>query len=196
MRTPPPPGTPGMKMARSGTVEKPRPQGNDLRLADHRHRLELEVLQGFADGQSCLDQVTLNATATAIGDLMLGKRREEASGRPTFLVGLFGELDPHLFDGGQAQVGEQQIDARSVDRVAALAFVAHVARARGACRPQSEPPPAGRRRRFFLPFLFYEWRRWSARAALVRSAAPGERGEVRGLRQPRAQSAALTVWGA
>ena len=74
----------------------------------------------FADRQSCFGQVTLDAAATAIGDLVLGERRQEASGRPTFLVGLLGELGPHQFDGGQAQVGEQQLDARSVDRIGRL----------------------------------------------------------------------------
>jgi hypothetical protein len=44
--------------------------------------------------------VTLDAAATAIGDLVLGESGQKASGRPTFLVGLFGELGPHQFDGG------------------------------------------------------------------------------------------------
>jgi hypothetical protein len=57
---------------------------------------------------------------TAIGDLVLGERREEASGRPAFLVGLLGELCPHQFYGGQPQVGKQQLDARGVDRIGGL----------------------------------------------------------------------------
>lgn len=36
-----------------------------LRLADHRHCLEVEAGGCFADGQSCFGQVTLNAAATA-----------------------------------------------------------------------------------------------------------------------------------
>ena len=68
---------------------------HDLRLTDHQHRLELEVLQRFADGQSCFGEVALDAAATAIGDLMLGERREEASRGPACLVGLLGELGPH-----------------------------------------------------------------------------------------------------
>jgi len=64
--------------------------------------------------------VTLDAAATAIGDLMLGESGQEAGGWPTFLVRLLGELGPHQFDGGQAQVRQQQLDARSVDRIGRL----------------------------------------------------------------------------
>ena len=91
-----------------------------LRLADHRHGLEVEAGEGFADGQSCFGEVTLDAAATAIGDLVLGERGQEASSRPAFLVGLLGELGPHQLDGGQAQVGEQQLDARGIDRIGRL----------------------------------------------------------------------------
>jgi hypothetical protein len=64
--------------------------------------------------------VTLDATATAIGDLMLGKRRQEASCGPAFLVGLLGELGPHQFDGRQAQIDEEELDTRGVDRIGRL----------------------------------------------------------------------------
>jgi hypothetical protein len=60
--------------------------------------------------------VTLDTAATAIGDLVLGEGGKEASCRPAFLVGLLGKLGPHQLDGGQAQVGEQQLDARGIDR--------------------------------------------------------------------------------
>jgi hypothetical protein len=46
---------------------------------------------------------------------VLGQRREESRGRPTFLVGLRGDLRPDRLDAGQAQLIEQQFDARSVD---------------------------------------------------------------------------------
>ena len=62
----------------------------------------------------------LDAATTAIGDLVLGERGKEAGGRPAFLVGLLGELRPHRFDGGQAQVGEHELDARGVDRIGLL----------------------------------------------------------------------------
>ena len=38
-----------------------------LRLADHRHRRELEAGECLARGQSCLGQVTFDAATTAIG---------------------------------------------------------------------------------------------------------------------------------
>jgi hypothetical protein len=61
--------------------------------------------------------VTLDAAATAVGDLVLGERGKEASCGPAFLVGLLGELSPHQFDGRQAQVGEEELDARGIDRI-------------------------------------------------------------------------------
>jgi len=46
----------------------------------------------------------LDTAAASISDLVLGEHREEAGGRPTFLVGLLGELGPHQLDAGQAQL--------------------------------------------------------------------------------------------
>ena len=106
-----------------GALRKPavaRCERHHLRLADHRHRLELEVGERLAGGQSCFRQVTFDATTTAIGDLVLGERGQETSSRPTFLVGLLGELFPHQLDGRQAQVGEQQFDARNIGRIGGL----------------------------------------------------------------------------
>ena len=94
-----------------------RGERHDLRLADHRHRLELEVLQGFADRQSGFGEMALDAAAAAIGDLVLGERSEEASRGPAFLVGLLGELGPHQFNGGEPQVSEEELDARDFDGI-------------------------------------------------------------------------------
>jgi hypothetical protein len=88
-----------------------------LRLADHRHHLEVEAVEGFAHRQSCCGKVTLDAAATAIGDFVLGERGKEASCGPAFLVRLLGELDPHQFDGRQAQIGKEELDARGIDRI-------------------------------------------------------------------------------
>ena len=95
-------------------------QCHDLCLADHRHGFEVEADERFADGQSCFGKMTLDAATTTISDLVFGKRGQEASGRPAFLVRLLCELGPHQFDGGQTQVGEQQLDARGVDRIGRL----------------------------------------------------------------------------
>src|SRR5258708_34187665 len=54
------------------------------------------------------------APAAALGNLMFGQRCQETSGRPAFLVGLGGERDPDLLDGGQPQLGEEQLDAGGV----------------------------------------------------------------------------------
>jgi hypothetical protein len=62
------------------------------RLGDHRHSLEVEVVEGLSGGQPRLDEMALDATAAAFGDLVLGDGGEKAGCRPTFLVGLFGEL--------------------------------------------------------------------------------------------------------
>jgi impB/mucB/samB family C-terminal domain len=61
--------------------------------------------------------VTLDAAAATVGHFVLGQRGKEASCRPAFLVGLRGELGPHCFDGGQAQLGEQELDAGGVDGI-------------------------------------------------------------------------------
>ena len=96
-----------------------------MSFADHRHGVEVEVGESFADGQPRFGEMTLDATAATIGNFMLGERGEETRRRPTFLVGLFGELVPHQFDGGQAQLGEQEFDAGSID---------------GVCRLHARPP--------------------------------------------------------
>jgi hypothetical protein len=50
-------------------------QRHDLRLADHRYRIEVEAAKGLAHRQPGFSQVPLNAAATAISDLMLGQCR-------------------------------------------------------------------------------------------------------------------------
>jgi hypothetical protein len=91
-----------------------------LSLADHRHRLEIEAVEGLADRQAGFGKMALDAAAAAVGDLVLGERRQEARCRPAFLVGLLGELSPHLFDRGQTQIGEEELDTRGIDGVSGL----------------------------------------------------------------------------
>ena len=65
-----------------------------MRLGDHRHDVEVEAVEGLAGQQPRLDEMALDATAVAFGDLVLGERGEEAGGGPAFLVGPLGELRP------------------------------------------------------------------------------------------------------
>ena len=87
-----------------------------LRLADHRDGREVEGGECLADRQTRFGKMALDAATAALRRLVLGERGEEASRRPAFLVGLLGELFPHQLDGGQAQLGEQQLEPRCVDR--------------------------------------------------------------------------------
>jgi len=63
-----------------------------------------------------IGKVALDTPTAALRHFVLGERGEEARRRPAFLVGELGELLPHQLDGGKAQIGEQQLEARRVDR--------------------------------------------------------------------------------
>ena len=78
---------------------------------------EVEGGDGFSGRQLGFRHVPLGAAADAVGDLKFGQRRQEASCRPAFLIGLRGELGPHQFNAGQTQLAEQQFNACDVDRV-------------------------------------------------------------------------------
>jgi hypothetical protein len=67
-----------------------------MRLGDHRHDVEVEAVEGLSGQQLRLGEMTREATAVALGDLVLGERGEEARGRPTFLVRPLGEARPIL----------------------------------------------------------------------------------------------------
>jgi hypothetical protein len=88
---------------------------HDVGLGDHRHRVEVEAVEGLAGQKSGVCQMPLDTSPIALGDLMLGKRGEEAGRRPAFLVGLLGDGWPALLDGGQAQIVEDEPQARDVD---------------------------------------------------------------------------------
>jgi hypothetical protein len=59
---------------------------------------EVERGERLAGGQTRLGEMPLDAAAATVGHLVLGEHREEAGRRPTFLVGLLGELGPHQPD--------------------------------------------------------------------------------------------------
>jgi hypothetical protein len=59
--------------------------------------------------------VPFDAAAIALGDLVLGKGRQQARGRPTLLVGASGELRPDELDRRQAQIVENEAEPLGVD---------------------------------------------------------------------------------
>lgn len=77
--------------------------------------LEVEAGQRIAGRQSGFSEVALEAAAAAVSRLVLGQGGEELGRWPSFLVGLRGELGPDGLHARQAQLGEQQLDAASVD---------------------------------------------------------------------------------
>ena len=54
------------------------------------------------------------------GHFVLGQDGKEACRRPSLLVGLGSDIGPNLLNRGQAQFGEQQFDAGSIDGRGAL----------------------------------------------------------------------------
>ncbi len=103
-----------------GALFEPRIAGRQrhhLRLRDHRHDSEVKGRDGFPRWQLGFPRVPFGAAADAVGHLKFGQRRQEPGRRPAFLVGLCGELGPHQFDAGQAQLAEQQFNACGVDGV-------------------------------------------------------------------------------
>ena len=89
--------------------------GHHLRLGDHRHGVELEGVEGLSRQQACFGEMALDAPPIAFGQFVFRDRGEEAGGGPAFLVGLFGELRPHDFDGRQAQFVEEQAEPCGID---------------------------------------------------------------------------------
>jgi hypothetical protein len=49
-------------------------------------------------------------TGATVGNFVLGQRRRKAPCGRGFLAGLRGELGSHCFDGGKAQLGEEEFD--------------------------------------------------------------------------------------
>ena len=69
-----------------------------LRLADHRHDLELKAFERLADRQVRFFKMPFVAAASALGHLEIGERGKEARSGPALLVGLACELAPHQLD--------------------------------------------------------------------------------------------------
>jgi hypothetical protein len=99
-------------------------EGHHLRLGEDRHAVEVEGGERLARRQPGLGHVPLDAAALAVGGLVLGQGGEEAGGGPALLVGLLGELRPDGLDAGEAQLGEQELDAGGID---GIGFAGHAA---------------------------------------------------------------------
>ena len=100
-----------------GALVEPAVTGDervDMRLGHHGDDVEVEVGQGLAGRQPGLGEVTLEAPASALGDLLLGEGGEESRGGPPFLIGALGQRLPDGLDGGQAQLGEHEVDLRGI----------------------------------------------------------------------------------
>ena len=80
----------------------------DMRLGDHRHRVEVEAVEGFAWQQLRFGEMSRETAPVAFGDLVFGEGGEEARGGPAFLVRPLGEGGPTLLDRGQPEVVEHQ----------------------------------------------------------------------------------------
>jgi hypothetical protein len=91
-----------------------------LGLTDDRDGLKVEGVDGLARRQPGFGEMAFDAASTALGRLMLGKRRQEARRRPALLVGLSGEISPDQLDGRKSQLDQQQREAGGVDGVGRL----------------------------------------------------------------------------
>src|SRR5512134_3519416 len=106
-----------------GTLGQPAVAGGDgydLRLGEHRHGLEVESIEGLSGRQARLGEMAFDPPAAPFGEFVFGDGGEEACGGPSFLVRLFSDLRPHQLDGGQAQLVEQEADARAIDGLGGL----------------------------------------------------------------------------
>ncbi len=83
-------------------------------LGDGGHLIEVEVGERLVAGEVGFEAVTGQAPALALGDLVLEQHREQSHRRPALAVGLRADRLPQPPDGGQAQLGEHDRQARRV----------------------------------------------------------------------------------
>jgi hypothetical protein len=79
--------------------------------------------------------MAFDAATAARRGLVVEQHGEQAHRRPAFLVGLGRERGQDLFDGGQQQLGEQQLDAGGVPTGQARGLKSH-----GIGRLHAAPP--------------------------------------------------------
>ena len=92
---------------------------HDLGLGDHRHGVEVEAVEGLARRQPALGEMALGPTTIPFREFVLGNRRQEAAACPPCRLAL-GELRPDELDGGKAQLGQHDAEARGVDACSRL----------------------------------------------------------------------------
>ena len=88
--------------------------GADVRLGQHGDGCEVEGLKRLSGQQSGLRQVSLDPAAITFSQFMFHQGAEQACGGPPFFIGLFCKAWPEGFDGGQAQLGQGQVQAGSI----------------------------------------------------------------------------------
>jgi len=115
---------------------------HDMCLGDHRHDVEVEAVEGLSGQQLRLGEMTREAPAIALGDLVLGERGEEACGGPTFLIRPLGEVRPILLDRGQSEVVEHQRQPGRVDALGHAASPSLMAPRRATGRAMPVPSSA------------------------------------------------------
>jgi hypothetical protein len=60
-------------------------EGMDLGLGEHRHGIEVELLEGFSGRQVRFAEMTLDAPSGALGEFVLGQAGEQACRGPALL---------------------------------------------------------------------------------------------------------------
>lgn len=90
-------------------------KGHNLGLADHGHGIKVESVERFPGRKARFGEMALDAPPGAVCDLVLGQGGKKAGRRPALLIGLLGDLALHQLDARQAQLAEQQFEARGVD---------------------------------------------------------------------------------
>ena len=93
---------------------------HDLRLADHRHGVEVEGVERLARRQSASARWrSMRRRPRSAISCSASAARKRAAGQPS-LSACCGELGPDQLDGGQAQIGKQEFEAGGVDRIGRL----------------------------------------------------------------------------
>src|SRR3954452_3398916 len=92
-----------------------------MRLAEHRHGGEIEVVERLAGRQAGFGEMALDAAPGTLVDFQLGQGGEEPRCRPALLIGAGGEVGPHAADCRQPELVQQHGQPGGIDFEAAHA---------------------------------------------------------------------------